>query len=160
MQCVPENNLSDNQYRTCDTSAASFSQKSKSLEKMQHFTEEREGFSPLILSPNRRLLYSWRCVVNIYNLWNCLINSPGEIAAHRQHDFISSIQTCQVRVNSPEFWLSRKTNLYTLQKPREFSAEIFEANTSASFRKINCCDVLYFSCKSVFINNWLTFDCK
>lgn len=68
MQCVPENNLSDNQYRTCDTSAASFSQKSKSLKKMQHFTEEREGFSPLILSPNRRLLYSWRCVVNIYNL--------------------------------------------------------------------------------------------
>ena len=65
MQCVPENNLSDNQYRTCDTSAASFSQKSKSLEKIQHFTEEREGFSPLILSPNRRLLYSWRCVVNI-----------------------------------------------------------------------------------------------
>ena len=58
MQCVPENNLSDNQYRTCDTGAASFSQKYKSLKKMQHFTEERDGSSPLVLSPNRRMLYS------------------------------------------------------------------------------------------------------
>ena len=146
MQCVPENNLSDNQYRTCDTSAASFSQKSKSLKKMQHFTEEREGFSPLILSPNRRLLYSWRCVVNIYNLWNCLINSPGEIAAHRQHDFISSIQTCQVRVNSSEFWLSRKTNLYTLRTKtqRIFSRNIWGKYLSLlSKNKLLRCSLLF-----------------
>ena len=51
MQCVPENNLSDNQYRTCDTSAASFSQKSKSLKKNATFHGGERGIQSLNTIP-------------------------------------------------------------------------------------------------------------
>lgn len=51
MQCVPENNLSDNQYRTCDTGAASFSQKSKSLKKNATFHGGERGIQSLNTIP-------------------------------------------------------------------------------------------------------------
>lgn len=46
-----ENNLSDNQYRTCDTGAASFSQKSKSLKKNAAFHGGERGIQSLNTIP-------------------------------------------------------------------------------------------------------------